>query len=406
MRVLCLTIGPDSEPSSRFRVGQWVTPLARQGIELEVRPRASRRYLDLGYGVRAVPPPVHAAWAALQFTRVTLRRIRDLVAARRFDLLLLQKETFPFGLERLLPLLGVRVVYDFDDAIYLRTRRSGGANAADGMAGALRATADAVLRRDRALPALLARCDTVIAGNPNLAAYARRHCERVRVIPTVVDTDRYRVRPVRTDGTPVIGWIGAPPNVRYLEPLRPVLADLARRFALRFTALGPSRLDWPDVPHECVPWRHYESVEDEVDDVLRFDIGIMPLPDEPFAAGKCALKAIQYMAAGIPVVASPVGVNAEVVQDGVCGYLARTPEEWTDRIGRLLVDPELRARLGRAGRARAEACYSIRSALPALVETLRDAATAPAPGKRRSSASTTSAHASSIDSVPVLSERS
>jgi len=374
MRVLCLTIGPDSEPSSRFRVGQWVTPLAEHGIEVEVRPRASRRYLELGYGLRSLPAPARAAWAALQFTKATLRRMRDLTAARRFDLLLLQKETFPFGLERLLPLLGVRTVYDFDDAIYLRTRHIDGADGADGMGRSLRAAADAVLRRDRALPALLARCDTVIAGNPNLAAYARRHCDRVRVIPTVVDTDRYRVRPVRRDGALVIGWIGAPPNVRYLEPLRPVLADLARRFALRFMVLGPSRLDWPEVPVECVPWRHYESVQDEVDDVQRFDIGLMPLPDEPFAAGKCALKAIQYMAAGIPVVASPVGVNAEVVSDGVCGYLARTPAEWSDRLARLLADPELRARLGRAGRARAETCYSIRSALPALVETLRAAA--------------------------------
>ena len=401
MRVLCLTIGPDSEPSSRFRVGQWVAPLAEHGIEVEVRPRASRRYLELGYGVRSLPSPARAGWAALQFTKATLRRMRDLAAARRFDLLLLQKETFPFGLERLLPLLGVRTVYDFDDAIYLRTRR---VDAADGMGRTIRAAADAVLRRDRALPALLERCDAVIAGNPNLAAYARRHCDRVRVIPTVVDTDRYPVRPVRMDGPLVIGWIGAPPNVGHLEPLRPVLADLATRFAFRFTALGPAQLDWPDVPVECVPWRHYESIEDEVDDVQRFDIGIMPLPDDPFAAGKCALKAIQYMAAGIPVVASPVGVNADVVQVGVCGYLARTPQEWGDRLARLLADPGLRARLGEAGRARAEACYSIRSALPALVETLREAAATP--GKRRSSASTTRSDASPIESVPVLSERS
>jgi glycosyltransferase involved in cell wall biosynthesis len=399
MRVLCLTVGPDSEPSSRFRIHQWLAPLRASGIELEIRPRASRRYLELGYGVRSIPGPLRAGWAAFQFSRVSLRRLRDLWDARRYDLLLLQKETFPLGMQRLLSLFGLRPVFDFDDAIYLRPEL------ADGLGRRLRKLADSLTRRDEALPALLARCHSVLAGSPNLAAYARSYCERVRLLPTVVETRSYRVRPVRRTGPLTLGWIGAPPNVVYLEALRPILKELAQRFPLRLLLLGPVRFECPGVEVFCRPWKHYASVEEEVNDLHAFDIGLMPLRDDAFAAGKCALKAIQYMACGIPVVASPVGVNAEVVRDGVCGYLAGSPVEWYERLAALLRDPELRQRMGEAGRARAEAHYSIRAALPVFVEALRAAAAAQ-PGKRRTKASMINSTDCSGEKLPVLIERS
>ena len=121
----------------------------------------------------------------------------------------------------------------------------------------------------------------------------------------------------------------------------------------RLRLVGPTSFDCPGVEVECTGWRHYASVADEVADLHRFDVGIMPLPATGFAAGKCALKAIQYMACGIPVVASPVGVNAEVVRHDECGFLAETPDDWERYLARLLADPALRARLGDAGRSRA-----------------------------------------------------
>lgn len=368
MRVLFFTTGPDSEPSSRVRVFQFLKPLEAQGVRCEVRPLAGRRYLELGYGMRRPPALVRAGWVAAHFAGRALRRVRDLVQARRHDVLVVQKETFPFGLERLVGWLGLRVVYDFDDAVYAASRLP------DGRGPALRRLAERVLRRERALPALLRRSRVVLAGSPVLASYARRHARDVVALPTVVDTDAYAPAPLRREGPLTVGWIGAPPNAVYLEPLRPVLARLARRFDLKVLLVGPSDFACPGVRVECTGWRHYARVEDEVADLHRFDVGIMPLPDTGFAAGKCALKAIQYMACGIPVVASPVGVNAEVVRDGVCGYLATTPEEWEDRLARLLADPELRHRLGREGRARARERYSIHAALPALLAALRRAA--------------------------------
>jgi glycosyltransferase involved in cell wall biosynthesis len=368
MRVLFFTTGPDSEPSSRVRVFQFLAPLEARGVRCEVRPLADRRYLELGYGMRRPPAAVRAAWVAAHFARRALRRVRDLAQARRYDVLVIQKETFPFGLERLIPWLGLRVVYDFDDAVHLASRLP------DGRGRGLRWLAEQVLRRDRGLPALLGHARAVIAGSPVLASYARAHAREVVTIPTVVDTEAHTPAPLRREGPLTIGWIGAPPNAVYLEPLRPVLARLAERFPLRLLLVGPAAFECPGVEVECTGWRHYGCAADEVADLHRFDVGIMPLPDTGFAAGKCALKAIQYMACGIPVVASPVGVNAEVVRDGECGYLATAPEEWEERLARLLGDAELRARLGRAGRARAHARYSIEAALPEILGVLRRAA--------------------------------
>lgn len=374
MRVLFLTIGPESEPSSRFRVYQYVEPLRRLGVSASVRPRVGRAYFEMGYGIRRPPAPIRGAWVAGSFALRTLRRVRDLWHARRFDLLVLQKETFPFGVERLLSFWGIPVVYDFDDAIYEAPPSP------DGLGPALRAVAERVARRQRGLPPLLSRCRAVVAGNALLADYARRHNDRVFVLPTAVDTDAYPVRPIRRSGRLTVGWIGAPAGAVYLEPLKPVFQALARRFDLRVVVLGAPAFDCPGVPVETGGWRTYSSGEEEAAHLAEFDIGIMPLTDDRWAAGKCALKAIQYMASGIPVVASPVGVAPEVVQDGTCGFLAASPGEWLERLSTLLRDPELRAAMGRAGRARVEEHYSIRSTLPRLVEVLRDAAASPQPG--------------------------
>jgi glycosyltransferase involved in cell wall biosynthesis len=162
-----------------------------------------------------------------------------------------------------------------------------------------------------------------------------------------------------------------------------VFAELARRFDFRLLLVGPREFACPGVRVELRGWRSYASRAEEAADLADFDIGVMPLSDDPFAAGKCGLKAIQYMASGIPVVASPVGANREVVADGACGFLADSPEEWRARLSELLADPDLRERMGRAGRRRAVARYSLRSAVPELVRLLQSAAEPPEPGCER-----------------------
>ncbi len=368
LRVLFLTIGPDAEPSSRFRVHQLLPGLAEAGIQASVRPLAGHRYFEMGYGLRTVPGPLRAVWVGAHFAGRALRRVRDLVAARRFDVVFVQKEVFPFGLERLIPRLGLRVVYDFDDAVYLRPALP------DGRGAGLRRLADGVIRRERALPALLERCAAVVAGSEVLARYGRRHNPRVAVVPTVVDTDAYAAAPRRNPARPVLGWFGAPPNVVHLRSLVPVLQRLAERRAFSLRVHGVERFECPGVEVQCVPWKRYASVHEEVADLHGFDVGLMPLPDDAWAAGKCALKAIQYMACGIPVVASPVGAARQVVAHGEVGFLARDETEWAGHLDRLLADPGLRADLGDAGRRRAARLYSTRRAVPELARLLRSAA--------------------------------
>ena len=365
LRVLFLTIGPDSEPSSRFRAYQLVEPLRRHGIVASVRPRVGRRYVEMGYGLRRPAAPVRAAWAAGSFALRTLRRLRDLRDARRFDVVVLQKETLAFGMERLIPRLGLRVVYDFDDAVYATPAGE------DGLGRRLRAVAERVAQRPRALPALLSRCSAVVAGSSRLAEFARDHNGAVHVVPTTVDTDAYRVRAVRRAGRLTVGWVGAPAGVSYLAPLRPVFQELARRHDLRLLVLGAGDFECPGVRVECRPFRAYTSRADEASDLAEIDVGIMPLPDDPFTAGKCALKAIQYMACGIPVVASPVGATPEVVEDGVTGRLASTAPEWLAALSQLLGDASLREQIGRAGRARAVAHYSLEGAAARWAALLR-----------------------------------
>ena len=371
MRVLFLTIGPEAEPSSRFRVYQYLTPLRELGIEAQVLPRVGRAYFEMGYGLRRPRAPLRAAWSAGSFAARSARRLRDLCASRRFDVVVIQKETFAFGMERLIPALDLPVVYDFDDAIYARPR------GVDGLGRGVRAAAEAFLRRERALAALLPHCRAVLAGSQVLADYARHYNRNVEVLPTVVDTDAYAARPVRRNGSLVLGWLGAPANAVYLEALKPVLAGLAQRFDFRLRLLGPTTFDCPGVTVETRGWKTYGDRAEEAADLADFDIGLMPLSDDEFAAGKCGLKAIQYMASGIPVVASAVGANREVVSDGSSGFLARSQTEWRERLARLLVDPDLRARMGRAGRARAERHYSLRSAVPRLARVLESARRAP-----------------------------
>jgi glycosyltransferase involved in cell wall biosynthesis len=248
------------------------------------------------------------------------------------------------------------LAYDFDDAVTV---------------GPFGTAEDP--RRAALLAETLTRCDAVIAGNEELARYAVGH-PNVRVIPTGVDPAAYRVKsPTTADGRGtgvVIGWIGTRGNLRYLDELAPVfesLADRGLQITLRVVSdatPGPSA-----VPIEYVPWR----LDREAEDLVAFDIGVMPLDDTAWSRGKCGFKLLQYMAAGLPAIASPVGVNRSIIRHGENGFLAETPEEWGAALGRLIEDPSLRARLGQAARRTVEMEYSLARCSDAFVAALRDA---------------------------------
>lgn len=356
IRVLALSPVPEEGAGCRFRISQYIPRLAAEGFEVTVSPFFTPEFFRLVY------QPGHYARKAALFVRRSLDRIAALLADRDYDLLFVYREALPIGppiIESLLARPGrPPMVYDFDDAVFLPN------------------TSDAnrmisFLKYPTKVDTIVEKSATVIAGNAYLAEYARRHNANVTVIPTCVDTDLFVPR-ARSEVSRelTVGWIGTPTTAIYMESLAPVLARVQRTtpFDLRIAGAGRElRLD--GVRTSNIAW----SLAGEVGLFNGCDIGVYPLTDDPWTRGKCGFKAIQFMACGVPVVASPVGVNSSIIEDGVNGFLASTEDEWVEKLTRLARDPELRRRLGAAGRATIEARYSLAVNAPRLAGALRSA---------------------------------
>ncbi len=351
MRVLLLSRYADLGASSRVRYLQYLDDFEAQGWSVEVSPLFSNAYVEALYSGRG-------RWSHTMLGYV--KRLLALIRARQFDVLVIEKELFPFLpalFERLLPRLGAPYLVDYDDALFHRYDLHSRALVRRLLGGKI----DAVMRH----------AAVVVAGNDYLAERARAAgARRVEIIPTVVDTERYRPPSTRAGGPPVVGWIGTPQTSRYLKPLLPVFERLRREMPVRFAAVGARELDFAGTPVEAWPW----SEETEVASIQQFDIGIMPLDDSPWERGKCGYKLIQCMACGVPVVASPVGVNAEIVEHGRNGFLATGGDDWYVALSKLLTNHEDRCEMGGKGRRKVESWYSKSVQGPRLVEAVRSAA--------------------------------
>lgn len=335
MRILFLTEGL-TVPAARFRVGQFVPHFEAAGIECVVRHAYGARYNDIS------KTSLGSAYALA--TR--LRRAASALDAGSFDLVFLQRPALPFTAlpERCVAHLNPRVLFDVDDAIWL-----GG----EGLASASR------LRTFRAEIALARH---VIVGNRYLADRAAAP-SKTSVIPTVVDTEVY-VPASRVPRSRIrLGWMGTRGNFLWMRALvTPLKALLARRTDVELRIVSNGRMpEFEGVERvEQVEW----SAEREVEELQKFDIGLMPLGDIEVSRGKCGFKIIQYMAVGTAVVASSVGANVEILEGSGAGTLVGRDDEWQAAIEALVDDPEGRAACGRAGRARAVAEYSIDAVLP------------------------------------------
>ncbi len=245
---------------------------------------------------------------------------------------------------RLFAALSRRRVFDVDDAIYVRKPRHLG-----------EPPDDSVWRR-RKFSATCRWVDVVAAGNGVLASAARPAARAIEILPTSIDTSCYRAAALGADEPPTIVWVGSPENLVYLEMIRPALARLTVRHpALKVRVICSAFPDWRDVHVERVAW----SEATEAASLAAAHIGVMPLSDDEWARGKCAFKLLQYMAAALPCVASPVGANTEAVIDGFNGFHARSTEDWERSLERLIDSAELRARLGANGRAHVAQHYAM-----------------------------------------------
>ncbi len=359
IRLLALVQKPEGiSPGQRFRLEQWAPHLrAEHGMELEFAPFESPGLTAILYESGHVPEKI--ARVLWDFGR----RAADVARAGRFDGVVMYREAALLGpafYEHALARRRIPTILDFDDAIWLES--GGGRN---GLFAKLRFPAKTAT--------LCRLADAVTVGNDYLAAWASRLNPNVHVARTSIELSNYPVLPPPPDdGVLRVGWTGSLSTMNvHLEAARPFLEALGARrpTELQVVCSEPPARPFANVRNVFIPWR----AETEAEDVARCHVGIMPLPDDPFARGKCGCKALQYMAVGRPVVVSPVGVNTEIVRSGENGLLASTDEEWVEALLRLGDSPDLRARLGAEGRKTVESGYSAERAAAAFADAVRSA---------------------------------
>lgn len=340
--------------SSRVRMLLQIPSIEALGASTVVYPLFDDVYLK-----RLYSKSITAAATA----RAMIRRLGDLRRLSSIDMLWIEKEALPwlpFPLERFLLPRRVPYALDFDDAVFHRYDMHN----------------SALVRRvlGRKYDHLMKGAALVTAGNAYLAQRARdAGAPRVEVVPTVVDVREYSRRLATHSGACRIGWIGSPSTwTDYMSPMMPVFERAATAADARLVAVGAGRAAAAHPSLESVAW----SEETEVASIHGMDIGVMPLTDTPWARGKCGYKLIQYMACGLPVVASPVGVNAEIVEHRVNGFLASTDDEWRNALMTLARDPDLRRSMGESGRRKVEQHYSLQVWGPRVAQLLSDVAAA------------------------------
>jgi glycosyltransferase involved in cell wall biosynthesis len=354
--LLLLPYAWDTSPGQRFRIEQWAPHLKDLGIEFEIDELMT---FDQQKFLYSKASPARKAAMILRTSYDRWRRIS--ASARRADVVWLHRTLTVIGpawLERRLARLGVPILYEFDDAIWVTDTTK--ANRAFGW-----------LKFAGKTEEICRLSHTVVVGNKYLADFAARHNPRVEIVPTTIDTHLYQPKSsYDISGRTVIGWSGSITTSHHLELIGKALETVSKRHEILFKVLGDKNFDLPGVTTEASDWNR----DTEVGDISGFDIGLMPLHDNQWAKGKCGLKALQYMGMGIPTILSPVGVNADIIRNGENGLWATTEDEWVSALTRLIESKELRERLGRAGRATVESDFSAVSQTPRVHQILQNVA--------------------------------
>jgi glycosyltransferase involved in cell wall biosynthesis len=350
LHLLFLTKYDRSGASSRYRTYQYLPYLEEAGFKISLSPLFDEPYLEHKYQVG------RARFSDI--ARAFRRRLRALLDTRKVDIVIIEYEIFPYFFalaERWLIRRNIPYILDYDDALFHQYDNSN------------RMVVRWLLGNK--IARVMGGARLVIAGNKYLAEYARRAgAGAVNILPTVIDLARYPTPADRKENKMfTIGWIGSPSTAKYLEQIAPALSAVCADGRARLRLIGAGEVYLPRAPYEAIPW----SEADEVAQLQKLDAGIMPLPGSPWERGKCGFKLIQYMACGLPVVASPVVVNAEIVEQGKNGYLASSYKEWVSALSCLRDAAENRRAMGAAGRDKVEKCYSLQVTAPRLVELLQ-----------------------------------
>lgn len=332
----------DRSPSQRYRYEQYISFLEQHGFEFTFSPLLDAAADKIFYSKGNVVAK------GMILLRSVLKRMSDRRRLKQFDIIFIQREALFTGsnlFERSAFRSGARVIFDFDDSIWLLDTSPGNKKWE-------------WLKNPDKTRSNIAHAHLVIAGNAYLKAFAEKYNKNTVLIPTTVNCDWHRPKPeLRNKGTIVIGWSGSISTIKHFEGIVPVLITLKKKYGARisFKVLGEEDYSCEELGIKGKAW----SAQTEVDDLNSFDIGIMPLPDDEWANGKCGLKGLTFMACGVPVVMSPVGVNRDIVNHSVNGFLAAGEGEWLSSLSQLIESGELREKLGAAGRETVLKTYSV-----------------------------------------------
>ncbi len=335
---------PNRSPSQRYRFEQYFDFLRAKGYECELSNIISESDDKLFYSSGSI----------LQKISITIKsifkRLKDINRVNQFDIVFVQREAFMTGssfFEKRFAKSKAKFVFDFDDSIWLLDTSE--ANKKWEWMKSTKKTGE-----------ICSLSDLVFAGNSYLADYAKQFNKNVTIVPTTIDTNAFsRNLPYKNNDTICIGWSGSHTTIKHFEEAVPILKKIKKKYGDKvfFKVMGDPDYVNEELNIKGIPW----SSEKEVEIISSFDIGIMPLPDDEWVKGKCGLKGLSYMALEVPTIMSRVGVNSEIINEGINGFLASNEAEWINRISQLIESFDLRKKLGEKARETVIESYSVES---------------------------------------------
>ena len=356
LSILFVPFGTERIAATRYRVYQYLPYLMKHSIRFKVfsiiSDKTTREMINSSTftGLRKIT----------YYFKVVLEKIIRflpiLILARKYKILFLQRTTFPFGLERILKMMNENIVFDLDDAIFIPDKKE------YGLIGRMKEYSKEV-----EVANILRVSKLAIVENEYIKKYASKYCKDIFLIPGPIDTKRNFVKKKSYKNNKVtIGWIGSPSTLNYLNMLDGVFKELAKKFDVEIKVIGAGEYKLDGIKVTNINW----SVENEVEELQSFDIGVMPMPNNEWTRGKLGCKMLQYMAVGVPAVVSYTATNAEVISDGLNGFLINSEKECLEKLSLLIKDFSLREKIGKNGRRTVEEKFSLDVNAPKFRELL------------------------------------
>lgn len=343
-KVLFLTLHrPNRSPSQRFRFEQYIPYLQENGIN------CSFSYLLNETDDKIFYSKGNYLKKFLIVLKSFFKRIKELKTINQYDIVFVQRECFMLGtsyFEKKIAKKGIKLIFDFDDSIWLQNVSEANKTFV-------------WLKNPKKTAQIITYATTIFSGNQYLADYALNFNKNVVIIPTTIDTEEYQKIKHPENKKLVIGWSGSITTIQHFEFAIPFLKELKKKYPnqIEIKVIGDANYSNKELNIQGIAW----DKKTEIESLSSFDIGIMPLPDDEWAKGKCGLKGLQYMSLEIPTMMSPVGVNTEIIEDGKNGFLANSNQEWIEKLSLLIESDTLRIKLGKAGRKTVMDSYSIAS---------------------------------------------